>query len=42
MGNVKIKTKFAVLLAGLIIVSLLLSTAWMSNTQREQTENELR
>ena len=30
------------LLAGLIIVSLLLSTVWMSNTQREQTENELR
>lgn len=42
MKNVKIKTKFAVLLAALIIASLVLGTAWMSHTQRQQTESELR
>lgn len=41
-GNIKLKTKFAVLIVALFVVSLIVSTAWTSYAQRQQTINELR
>ena len=41
-GKVKLKTKFAVLIVALFVVSLVASTAWTSYSQRQQTLNELR
>ncbi len=41
-GNTKIKTKFVVLLAALIVVSLFVNVAWSTAAQRAQTQNELR
>lgn len=42
MGNIKLKTKIAVLLVALFVVSLIGNVAWTSYAQRMQTENELR
>lgn len=41
-GNIKLKTKFAVLIVALFVASLIVSTAWTSYAQRQQTINELR
>lgn len=42
MGNIKLKTKFTVLMAALIAVSLLANIGWTSMNARAQMENELR
>ena len=41
-NNIKLKTKFAVLIVALFVVSLIASTAWTSYAQRQQTIDELR
>lgn len=41
-GNVRLKTKFAVLIVVLFLVSLVVNATWMSYSQRQQTINELR
>lgn len=42
MRAIKLKTKFAVLIVALFVVSLAVSAAWTSFSQREQTMSELR
>lgn len=42
MGNIKLKTKFTVLIVALIAVSLVANIGWTSMNARAQMENELR
>lgn len=42
VNNIKLKTKFAVLIVVLFVIALIGSVAWTSYAQREQTINELR
>ncbi|MDE8702447.1 DUF3365 domain-containing protein [Adlercreutzia equolifaciens] len=42
MGNIKLKTKFGVLIVLLILVSLVANIGWTSMNARAQMENELR
>ncbi len=41
-GNVRLKTKFAVLIVVLFLMSLVVSATWTSYSQRQQTTSELR
>ena len=41
VNNIKLKTKFAVLIVVLFVIALIGSVAWTSYAQREQTINEL-
>lgn len=41
-GNIKLKTKFAVLIVALLVISLVANIGWTSMNARAQMENELR